>query len=267
MTDRPQEELGGKGHDTERVRTEGRNGVRRPPLSGPAGAPPVAARVAVVDSDANVEAWLRSAVGSLGTSWLVTRYLDGKELFGSLRKAPPDAVLMETDMPGFCGITWARRLRVVAPGIGVVMHSARADAATVFASFAAGARGYLVKPVDSAEVVAALVKAIEGQYSLCARAQGALLKGLGGVGAMQECGLLSPREQEVLACLLEGLYDKEISTRLAISERTVHRHWEDIFGKLEVHDRGRALCRFLLFATCSHGNAPGCGRGCLDCSR
>ncbi len=56
---------------------------------------------------------------------------------------------------------------------------------------------------------------------------------------------MTPRELEVLRLITQGLRNREIATRLVISEKTVGNHISNIFAKLQVHDRSQAILRAL----------------------
>ena len=99
-----------------------------------------------------------------------------------------------------------------------------------------GASGYLIKPATPQDVVNAVTEAVNGGNFLCRQAQRTIAASFGRCATDQALhGFLSPREQEILACLFRNLLDKEIGEELHISTGTVHSHLVRLFRKLGVH--------------------------------
>ena len=158
------------------------------------------------------------------------------ELMERLR---PHVALVDLRLPGLSGIEVARRAQRAELPVRVLILSAFDDEEYVSAALEAGAAGYLVKTVPSAELLAAVRRVHEGetvlQASLAARV----------VGLRPRGPRLSPREDEVMRLVGRGLPNKSIARRLGISERTVENHLRHIFDKLGVGSRTEAVVHAL----------------------
>ena len=122
--------------------------------------------------------------------------------------------------------------------------------AEVFSALRAGAAGFLLKDAPSEKLTEAIRLAARGETWLQPSVAAKLVAEFGRLAprpsASPAAGLpeaLSPREGEVLRCLAEGMSNKEIGGRLAISEGTVKNHMSQVLGKLQVLDRTQAALR------------------------
>jgi two-component system, NarL family, response regulator LiaR len=222
-------------------------------------------RVAMVDSDLRLFEALRECVGARGLRWAMTWHGDSTQAVQCIAAHKPDAVLMEIDMPRLCGIRCAERLRLLAPELRIVMHTARGDPVAVFNSLAVGARGYLVKPTGPEEIVDAVGRALESAYVFNRQAEEVIFGGLGRMAELAKRHLFSKREMEVLAYLWQGLSDKDISVRMGICNGTVHRHLSIIYNKMDVHTRQEAVRAFFASTMAAGGSDGRTGRSCFNC--
>ncbi len=203
-------------------------------------------RVALVDDDASVHAALRNALQSLAPEWVLESHLKLVEAIQKIRSHPPEAVLMDLWMPEHSGVDCTRRIKGLLPHLPIIMLTACSDANVMHLGLMAEASGYLIKPATPQDVVNAVIEAVNGGNFLCRQAQRTIAASFGRCATDQALhGFLSPREQEILACLFRNLLDKEISEELHISTGTVHSHLVRLFRKLGVHSRKEALQRFL----------------------
>jgi DNA-binding NarL/FixJ family response regulator len=103
----------------------------------------------------------------------------------------------------------------------------------------AGARGYLLKGLPSAEIAQAIRQVHSGDSYLSPRIATMLVKDV--TQPVRRAGALSPRELGVLRLVAAGLSNREIASALKISERTVKFHVTAIFNKLGAENRARAV--------------------------
>ena len=172
----------------------------------------------------------------------------GDEALARSRDLVPDVILMDVNMPGLSGIEAARQIRGENPHIGIVLVTMFDDAESVFAGMRAGARGYVLKEAEPEELGRAIEAAARGEVMLAPKIAEKLLaqfEGEGREGSRTEPELpyaaLTQREREVLQLAADGLSNKEIAARLAISEKTAKNHTANIFSKLQVNDRTQAV--------------------------
>jgi len=170
---------------------------------------------------------------------------DGDEVVLRAAELQPDVILMDIHMPKCNGVDAARRVLRSQPDIGIIMLTMLEDDASVFASMRAGARGYILKGADKAEVMKTVraVAAGEALFSaaIARRITRFFTDGL--ASAAQPFPDLTERERDVLVLIAQGLNNAEIAARLVISPKTLSNHVSNIFGKLQVADRAQAIVK------------------------
>jgi len=163
----------------------------------------------------------------------------GKELLDKLQITIPDVVLMDMMMPGMDGVQTARAVLDSYPDIKIIMLTTFPKGETVRDALDAGAVGFLTKQVEIDNLADAIRAANAGQTILAPEVTKALMN----VNKKETSQLgndLSKRELEVLALLVEGLSNKEIGERLAISPATVKHHVSACMSKLGAANRAKA---------------------------
>jgi DNA-binding NarL/FixJ family response regulator len=167
-------------------------------------------------------------------SGLATDGAEGVELALAGR---PDVVLMDLEMPGLDGIEATRRIRAAGTHTQVVVLTSFSDRERILEALDAGASGYLLKDAEPEELLRGIHAAAAGDAPLAPRAATELL-----AERREERpeAQLTPREQEVLVMVAEGLPNKLIARRLEITEGTVKAHLTRIFERIGVSDRTQA---------------------------
>jgi DNA-binding NarL/FixJ family response regulator len=166
----------------------------------------------------------------------------GEEALTSAGELRPDVVLLDLEMPGMDGVETIRLLRQSRPDIRVVVFTAFDTDERILSAVQAGAKGYLLKGAPRDELFDAIRVVHQGGSLLHPVVASRLLDRLAAdespVGLVED---LTPREQEVLTLLAQGLQNKEIAARLVIAERTVKFHISSILGKLGAGNRTEAV--------------------------
>jgi DNA-binding NarL/FixJ family response regulator len=179
---------------------------------------------------------------------LVGEAADGAELLAIVARELPDVVLTDLSMPGMDGATACRRLLADHPDLGVLVLTMHADDDSIVAALQAGARGYVLKGADKAELVRTIASVADGQavYGAAVARRIAELFSKPAAGAKpteEPFPDLTPREREVLGLLAEGARNSEIARNLGMTEKTVRNHVSAILTKLQVPDRTAAAIK------------------------
>jgi DNA-binding NarL/FixJ family response regulator len=152
----------------------------------------------------------------------------------------PDVLLLDLRMPVLDGLEVCRRVHADAPTVRIVVLTSFAEDEDIFGAVSAGAAGYVMKDIAPDVLVGTIRGVAEGQTVLDpVIAQRVIERGRGRVGPDAEA--LSPREMDVLGLMAEGLTNRQIATRLWISEATVKSHVSHILAKLGRTDRTQAI--------------------------
>jgi DNA-binding NarL/FixJ family response regulator len=177
---------------------------------------------------------------------LVGEASTGEEAIDKAAALQPDVILMDLRMPGVNGVEATRRIMETSPHIRVLVITMYEDDDTVFAALRAGARGYLLKGADKAEVLRAIRAVASGEAIFGPVVAQRLIQYFATQRPDPTPKVfpeLTEREREILALIAQGWSNAEIATRLVVSLKTVRNHVSNIFSKLEVADRTAAILR------------------------
>lgn len=200
-----------------------------------------AIRVLVVDDHPVVRQGLHSFLGSRTGILVVGEASDGEEAVDKAQRLDPDVVLMDLVMSPVGGVEAIRRILAVRPSARILVLTSFASDDQVLPAIQAGAAGYLLKDVDPPELEAAIRAVHAGEATLDPQVAGRVMAQAAGTGSVNRgTSLLTPRELEVLRLLAHGLSNRELASRLVVSEKTVKTHVSSILTKLHLSDRTQA---------------------------
>jgi len=195
----------------------------------------------------------RDGVASLLVTWdheVVGQVSDGNAAVAAVAALHPDVVLMDVAMPAGGGLDATRRISTMDHAPAIVMLTASEAIDDVFAAIKAGARGYLLKNLESGELRAMLDAVARGEAAITPDIAARILSELAGGGrsvgeaaASSDPDQLTERELEVLQLVVDGRRNKEIAAELGISENTVKYHLRNILDKLHARSRAEMVAR------------------------
>jgi DNA-binding NarL/FixJ family response regulator len=213
-------------------------------------------RIVIADDQASVREGLVLLLSGLPGIDVVGAAADGEQALALVAEHHPDAILLDLHMPVLGGIETTRRLVAEHPGVAVVILTTYADDESVLDALRAGARSYLTKDADRADIASALQAAAGGLSVLDARVQAALVAAATSATSAAPAATsaaaevpslpappdgLTQREAEILALIAQGLTNPEIAARLFLSNHTVKTHISRIFAKTGSRDRVAAI--------------------------
>ena len=203
-------------------------------------------RILIADDHPLFRGGLRALLASVPDTEVVGEVATGEDAIAEAAALQPDLILMDIQMPGVNGIEATRRILQASPHIGVIVLTMFEDNDSVFAAMRAGARGYILKGADQAEILRAIQAVASGE----ALFSPAIAKRLMNFFAVFKPSTSSPafpeltdREREILNLIAQGHNNGEIAERLVLSAKTVRNHISNIFSKLQVADRAQAIVR------------------------
>jgi len=181
---------------------------------------------------------------------------DGSEALELVKQHEPDIVLMDINMPEMNGVEATAKLIEQYPNVHVIILSIHDDESYVSHALKTGARGYLLKEMDSDSLIEAIKVVHEGGSYLHPKVTHNLVQEFRRLSREKDSlapehrieykkplHILTKRECQVIQLMAEGNSNRAISEKLYISEKTVKNHVSNILQKLKVKDRTQAVVK------------------------
>ncbi len=211
--------------------------------------PPMPLRIVVADDQASVREGLAALLGLLPGIEVIATAANGEEAIDRVGESHPDAILLDLRMPVLDGIEATRRLTREHPEVAIVILTTYDDDTSVLAALQAGARSYLTKDADRADIAQALRSAATGLSVLGPTVHATLVAAAAPrPEQLSEPRLpevlpdrLTRREAEILVLIAQGKTNSDIAARLYLSPHTVRSHISHIFAKTRSPDRPAAI--------------------------
>lgn len=209
-----------------------------------------ALRIVLVDDHALVRSAVRQALAAPDIE-IVGEAASAAEAHETITELHPDVVLLDVDLPGVDGLNLLRELGPRMPQTMFVMLTVSNSSRDLAEAMRSGAIGYLTKDLSPDALQRAVRGLRRGELAMSRSMAASVIQGMSRAARRDLDGpraptlaSLSPREDEILRLLADGLTDREIAERLVISPRTVETHVSNVLHKLEVRNRAQAARRY-----------------------
>jgi DNA-binding NarL/FixJ family response regulator len=202
-------------------------------------------KILIADDHQIVRRGLRMTIDAEKDMQVVDEAVNGTQVLKLIKKHKPDVVLMDLQMPEMDGVDALKALRPHFPELPVLILTTFSDDAHIHAALRAGASGFLLKEMGGDELVDAIRGASKGRPQL----HPDIARKLMARAPMPEDPFesLTERERGILKLLARGMSNKEIASKLTLTEMTVKGYVSDIFMKLGVNDRTQAALMAVRF--------------------
>jgi DNA-binding NarL/FixJ family response regulator len=202
-------------------------------------------RILIVEDHPLFRKGLRELIAAVPDFELAGEVADGEEAVTIALDLLPDVVLMDLQLPGQSGIDAIRAIVAASPTTRILVVTLFQDDDSVFAALRAGARGYILKDTDEADMIRAIrsIAAGESLFSPAVASRVLAFFASPRPVAPQIFPSLTEREQDILHLLARGKSNAAIATELSLSVKTIANNVSNIFSKLQVADRSEAIVR------------------------
>lgn len=218
---------------------------------------PATIRVLVVDDHTLFRRGVTALLKADSRFDVVAEAGDAGEAYRRAAETQPDVILLDNHLPGVNGVDALPGLHEAAPQTRVLMLTVSEDESDLAAALRNGARGYLLKTVDSDVMAAAIVRTMAGESTVSPEMTSKLVTAFQSLQGKDEKAPsdedpirnLSPREEQILAQVAQGRTNKEIARAMNIAETTVKIHVQHILRKLKLSSRVQAATYAVARAT------------------
>lgn len=205
--------------------------------------PPV--RLVVVDDHPTFRIGMAALLSEIVGFDVVGEAASQEQAVSVVLEARPDVVIMDLDLGGGSGVDATREILRHAPGTGILVVTMSGDDHAVFTAMRAGARGYLLKGAEPADIERSIRAVAVGGVTLGPEVAEVAVSYLTGArtatgGPFQE---LTEREREVLELVARGYDNTAIAQALVLTPKTVRNYVYAIFTKLDVNDRAALVVK------------------------
>jgi len=200
-------------------------------------------KILLVDDHEVVRLGLKSLLSNYPKFEVVAEASNADEAIRLAEEYKPDVVVMDIRLPGKSGIDATREITSAYDKTKVIMLTTFADDELLFDAISAGASGYVLKQIDSGELINALERIGRGESLLDPAVTQQVFKRMRESTRKAETEAFSPlteQELRVLTLVAQGKRNKEIAAEVFLSEKTVRNYVSSILSKLGLATRAEA---------------------------
>lgn len=202
-------------------------------------------KIAIVEDNRTIRESLAEFVQTDPEMSCICACSTAEEALKVLPKHQPNIVLMDIQLPNLSGIECCAQLKRLLPSVQIIMVTVYEDTERIFKALRAGACGYLLKRCTPEELVSAIREVQQGGAPMSREiARKVIFSFQEPLVASEEVEDLSPREREILKLLAEGFSNKEIASRMGVTDGTVRWHLLHVYHKLHVRSRTEAALKY-----------------------
>lgn len=202
-------------------------------------------RILIADDHPVFRFGMRALLEAQSDMVVVGEAESGEDAIELAKELQPNVVLMDINMPGINGIDATRQITKEIPDIAILIIT-MFDDDTVFSAMQAGTRGYLLKGAKGEETLRAIRAVANGEVIFSPGVAEQMMSYFArGMKALPDAPFpeLTPRENEILGFIAQGLTNGAIAEKLVLSPKTIRNHVSNIFSKLQVATRSEAIIK------------------------
>lgn len=198
-------------------------------------------KVMLADDHVLIREGIRQLLEFDGAIEVIDEANDGNECLKKLNRVKPDILLLDINMPKKNGIEVLEEIKNNNMNVKVLILTVHNEVEYLLKAVDIGVDGYILKDTESNELKKAIISIVNGESYIQPNLIPALNSKLVSRDKDKDkIDALTNREMEVLICVANGMFNREIADELSISERTVKNHVTNIFKKIDVADRTQA---------------------------
>lgn len=198
--------------------------------------------IAIVEDNALFAATVQKIIGLEKDMNCIFHAFNGADAVENLPIILPDVCLLDIQLPTMSGIEVLKKVKSLCEDTKFIMYTVYEDNDHLFQSLKAGADGYMLKSDSPAQIVEAIRSCLQGAAPMSASiAKKVLSYFYKESHNKKQLENLSPKENEILNLLSNGLLYKEIADQQAVTIDTIKKHCGNIYRKLHVCNRTEAL--------------------------
>ena len=202
-------------------------------------------KVIVYDDNVGRQEGLELFINQTDDMRCVGTFDNCSNVVAQIESLKPDVVLMDIDMPEVNGIEGLKLIRKHAPEVLIIMQTVFEEEEKIFEAIRSGANGYFLKKTAPQKLIDGIRDVMEGGAPMTATVARKVLEIFQHQpqSSDQSQFHLTPRELEILGCLIKGMSYKMIADSCGISWHTVNFHCKKIYEKLHVHSASEAVAK------------------------